>query len=116
MSGEMKQVIILRENLGISRGKQISQACHASLGAYRKGDPETISEWEKEGSRKIALSSGDRELEDLYAQASSKDIPAYLVKDAGRTEIDPGTTTALGLGPAEEDKIDAITGELKLID
>ncbi|MFT4892358.1 MAG: PTH2 family peptidyl-tRNA hydrolase [Candidatus Nanohaloarchaea archaeon] len=115
MSGEMKQVIVLRNDLDISRGKQISQACHASLGAYKKADPEDVSRWEKEGSKKIVLSSGDRKLEDLYAEIKSKDIPVYLVKDAGKTEVEPGTTTALGIGPVEESKIDSITGELKLI-
>lgn len=115
MSDKLKQLIILREDLGISRGKEISQACHASLGAYRKTDSKTVSEWESSGARKIVVSSGDEELEDLYARIKSKDIPAYLVKDAGKTEIEPGTVTALGVGPVEESKIDSITGELKLI-
>jgi PTH2 family peptidyl-tRNA hydrolase len=115
MSGKVKQVIVLREDLDISRGKEISQACHASLGAYRKADSEAVSQWEAEGAKKIVLSSGDRKLEDLYAEIKSKDIPAYLVKDAGKTEIESGTITALGIGPVEESKIDSITGELKLI-
>ncbi|MFT4867930.1 MAG: PTH2 family peptidyl-tRNA hydrolase [Candidatus Nanohaloarchaea archaeon] len=115
MSGKVKQVIVLREDLNISKGKEISQACHASLGAYKKADPETISKWEAQGAKKVVLSSGDRKLEDLYAEIKSKDIPAYLVKDAGKTEIEPGTITALGIGPAKESKIDSITGELKLI-
>ena len=115
MSSDIKQVIVLREDLDISHGKEISQACHASLGAYRKASSDEVSEWEKGGMKKVILSSGDRRLEDLYEEVKRKNIPAYLVKDAGMTEVEPGTVTALGIGPADSDKIDQITGELGLI-
>lgn len=115
MSADLKQVIVLREDIDISRGKQMSQACHASLGAYKEASDDVASQWEKRGAKKIVLSSGDRRLEDLYEEIKRKNIPAYLVKDAGMTEVEPGTITALGIGPVESDKIDPITGELKLI-
>ncbi|PSG99758.1 MAG: aminoacyl-tRNA hydrolase [Nanohaloarchaea archaeon SW_4_43_9] len=111
----MKQVIVIRDDLDISRGKEISQSCHASVGAYRKADSETISSWESGGGKKVVLSSGERKLEDLYAETKSKDIPAYLVSDAGLTEVQSGTVTALGIGPDEKNKIDSITGELELV-
>jgi PTH2 family peptidyl-tRNA hydrolase len=114
MSGDFKQVIVLKEDLDISRGKEISQAAHASLGAYRKASDEKVGEWEDQGMKKIVLSSGGRGLEDLYEACKRKNISAYLVKDAGMTEVEPGTVTALGIGPAESDKIDMITGELEL--
>lgn len=115
MSLQLKQVIVLRDDLDISKGKQISQACHASLEAYRKADPEIASKWRTAGAKKIVLSADDKKLEDLYTEIKSKDIPAYLVKDAGMTEVEPGTVTALGIGPADADKIDSITGELNLV-
>lgn len=115
MSGDLKQVIVLKDDIDISKGKEISQAAHASLGAYRKASDKKVSEWDNQGMKKIVVSSGDRRLEDLYEECKRKSIPAYLVKDAGMTEVKPGTVTALGIGPAESDKIDTVTGELKLI-
>ncbi|MFB6158421.1 MAG: aminoacyl-tRNA hydrolase [Candidatus Nanohalobium sp.] len=112
----LKQVIVLDEDLGISKGKQISQACHASLKSYKKASREICSDWEDQGSRKIALDIGDGSLRERLEKAKSLQIPAALVQDAGLTEVEPGTVTALGVGPAEEDKIDKITGDLKLIE
>lgn len=115
MSEKFKQVIILREDIEMSKGKQISQACHASLEAYKKSDKDSISKWESTGSKKIVLSSGNQKMEDLYSRMERNDIPAYLVKDAGKTEVKPGTITAIGAGPTKESKINEITGELQLI-
>ncbi|PSG99426.1 MAG: aminoacyl-tRNA hydrolase [Nanohaloarchaea archaeon SW_7_43_1] len=115
MSNQLKQVIVIRDDLDISRGKQISQSCHASVGAYRKADSNIISDWESGGGKKVVVSSGERKLEDLYAETKSKDIPACLVNDAGLTEVEPGTVTALGIGPDKENKIDSMTGELELV-
>jgi PTH2 family peptidyl-tRNA hydrolase len=110
-----KQAIILREDLDMSRGKMIAQACHASLKAYKKADSVEAAEWENGGSRKIVLEVGGDEIRQRLSRAKSKSLPAAMVKDAGRTELEPGTETAIGIGPAEESKIDSVTGDLKLI-
>ena len=110
-----KQTIVVNEELDLSKGKLAAQAAHASLGAYEKSSSEAIEEWRSSGQKKVVVGSGEKSLEDLFRQAKRNKIPAHLVKDAGRTEVKPGTVTALGLGPAEDDKIDAITGDLKLI-
>ena len=113
--GKFKQVIALREDLDISRGKQISQACHASLSAYKKANGEAQASWEERGCKKVIVDISDEELVERFERAKGLQIPAALVKDAGHTEVKPGTKTALGLGPAEEDKIDKVTGDLKLV-
>lgn len=112
---ELKQALVVREDLEMSRGKMIAQACHASLGAYRKAEKEDREKWEEQGAKKIILDSGKLKLEEVLQQAERNNLPAYLVKDAGLTELEPGTATAVGIGPAEEDKIDNITGNLQLI-
>jgi PTH2 family peptidyl-tRNA hydrolase len=48
----MKQVIVVRADLGMSKGKLAAQACHASLGAYKKANERIIREWELEGGKK----------------------------------------------------------------
>ena len=113
---QLKQVIILRENLDISKGKQISQACHASLKSYKKAEAVRQKSWEDQGSKKVVVDIGEDDLKQRLDRAKTLQIPATLVKDAGLTEVELGTVTALGVGPAEEDKIDKVTGDLKLIE
>jgi len=111
-----KQAIVLRTDLGMSTGKLISQACHASLKAYKKASSDDRSDWESGGQKKVVLDIGDEDLEDRFRKAQRQDLPSAMVKDAGLTEIEPGKKTAVSVGPAEESKIDSITGDLKLLD
>ncbi len=118
MSEDMKQAIIIREDLKLSPGKAAVQACHASLSAYlelRKKKPSLAEEWTIEGQKKIVLKAPDIELlQSLYSKAKAEGIPSALIKDAGYTELPPGTVTALGIGPDEEERIDKIAGSLPL--
>lgn len=111
-----KQAIIVDQDLDLSKGKMAAQVAHASLGAYRKASSDIQDSWKRQGEKKVILAAGENELQDLLRQAERNKIPAHIVKDAGRTEIKPGTITALGLGPEKDSKIDTITGSLKLID
>jgi PTH2 family peptidyl-tRNA hydrolase len=109
-----KQVIVLRTDLGLSTGKKISQACHASLGAFKKASSAPKDAWEDAGQKKIVLTVGNEgELVRIFQAAKDAGLPAYLVEDAGKTEIDPGTKTCVGIGPADEQQIDSITGKLE---
>jgi len=110
-----KQAIVLKEELEMSKGKSISQACHASLEAYNRTDESVREEWRSQGAKKIALDIGDNDIKSRFQKAKREGLSAYLVKDAGHTELKSGTVTALGIGPAEESKIDSITGDLSLI-
>ncbi len=116
---EYKQVIVLRADLDMSRGKLAAQACHACLGVSeraRKRDPEKWEEWLEEGGRKIVLKvSSERELFEIKEDGKALGIDTYLVKDRGLTEIPSGTVTALGLGPGEESRMDRVTGDLSLL-
>jgi PTH2 family peptidyl-tRNA hydrolase len=110
-----KQVIILRKDLEMSVGKKCVQCCHASLGAYRKTKKPVIDKWLKNGEKKVIVSvSSKEEIMRLYKKSKENKLPCFLVKDAGLTELKPGTITALGIGPEEDKKIDKVTGELKL--
>ena len=110
-----KQAIVLRKDLKMGIGKAIAQACHASLGAYKKASPIVKKKWEEAGSKKVVLKvRSEKELLELYEKAEKKRIPCFLVKDAGLTQLEPGTITALAIGPAKEEVVDEITGHLKL--
>jgi len=112
----LKQVIIVRSDLGMSRGKLAAQACHASLGAYKRADESKIKKWELEGEKKVIVQvSSQEDLFQVYELVKAADISSYLVKDAGHTELPPSTITSLGVGPEEDEKIDKITQDLKLL-
>ena len=112
----MKQVIILRKDLKMSVGKQISQACHASIASFLKSDKRIRERWINEGMKKIVLKvSSEKEIKEFYKLAKKEKLPCELINDAGLTQIKPGTITALGIGPEEDKKINKITGKLKLL-
>ncbi len=111
-----KQAIIIRSDLKMGKGKIAAQASHASLKAYIETDEETRDAWDFEGAKKITLKvNSQKELLDLFKQAKSKKLPVALIHDAGHTQVEPGTLTAIAIGPAEENKIDEITAKLKLL-
>lgn len=113
---DLKQVLILRSDLGMSAGKMAAQAAHASLLAYEAASTEARRAWRRSGGKKVVLRV--RTLKELLALrdgALRSGLPHGLVEDAGHTELPPGTVTALGIGPAEEGRIDRLTGELELL-
>jgi PTH2 family peptidyl-tRNA hydrolase len=110
----MKQVIVLRDDLGLSTGKAAAQVAHASGWAKDKANQKDIQQWKENGTQKVVLQATSKEqLTQLHDQAS-ENIPSAIVTDQGRTEIEQGTVTALGIGPTTENKIDNVTGHLSL--
>lgn len=112
----LKQVVLVRNDLKLPKGKLASQVAHASVEAVLKSDKEKVKKWRLLGSAKIVLKVDKKE--DLYKFnqiAKDSGLVTALITDAGKTTIAPGTETCLGIGPDEEEKIDKITGHLKLI-
>ncbi|MFH1424516.1 MAG: peptidyl-tRNA hydrolase Pth2 [archaeon] len=111
-----KQAIVLRKDLKLSLGKAIAQACHASIEASSKAEPGDREAWHSEGSKKVVLEAKTLEdLQKLFQAAKDAGLAVALIKDAGLTEIPPGTITAIAIGPNKENAIDKITGELPLV-
>lgn len=114
MAKELKQVIIVREDLKMPKGKLAAQVAHASVEAMLKAKKEIFEAWKKQGYKKIVLKVEDKkELMQFLRHAKREKLAVSLVRDAGRTVLLPGTITCLGIGPDYEDKIDKVTGELK---
>lgn len=116
---EYKQVLVVREDLEMSRGKLSVQVAHASVSAAenaRKGKPEWFEKWREEGQKKVVVGvSSESELEDLEKKADNLGVPNKLITDAGLTELSPETITVLGVGPGPVGEVDRITGDLKLL-
>ncbi|MGY5861817.1 MAG: aminoacyl-tRNA hydrolase, partial [Candidatus Thorarchaeota archaeon] len=78
--------------------------------------PELWKHWFNEGQKKVAVKVGsEEELLKLEVVAASKNLLTALIRDAGMTELPPGTVTVLGIGPAKIEDVDLVTGELKLL-
>ncbi len=108
-----KQVILVRQDLKLPKGKACAQAAHASVEAVLKSDKGNVRKWRSEQSAKIVLKVRDRaELYHYLQLAKDSGLTAALITDAGRTVIAPGTETCVAIGPDEESKIDRITGKL----
>lgn len=115
----MKQVIVVRTDLKMGKGKVAAQVAHASLAAAEAAQqrkPGWYSGWKDEGQAKIVLKAESQgALEDLFRKAKSAGLPASLIEDRGLTQVDPGTVTCLGIGPGPDGEIDQVTGKLRLL-
>ncbi len=116
---ENKLVIAVRIDLKLSPGKLAAQVSHASVNcafASKKSNPKWFKKWYDEGQRKVVLKAHDiEELRELQHLAKVNKLPHSLITDAGHTELPPGTVTCLGIGPAPENLVDAVTGQLALL-
>ena len=135
---EPKQVIVMRKDLNMRKGKMIAQGAHASLGVilhmmeqeehtrfdgvtpitrYTLNAEGYVRDWLKKKFTKIAVSvNSEQELLDIYEKAKHEGLPAVLITDSGLTEFGGVPThTCMAVGPWRRDEIDAITGNLPLL-
>ncbi len=114
-----KQTIVVRADLQMGKGKLAAQSSHASLGAYKRvarDAPEVARAWEMEGQKKVVLKVGsEAELLEYYTKGKAAGIPCELIRDAGHTQVEPGTLTCFAAGPWDERELDALYGKLKLL-
>lgn len=118
-SSGVKQVIVVRSDLELGKGKLAGQVAHASVSGYRKVSgiaAEIAEKWESEGQKKVVVKvKGEKELMQLFEKMKREKIPVSLIKDAGLTQIEPGTATCFAAGPWHESELDLFTRELKLL-
>ena len=122
MSGkEPKQVIVMRTDLGMRKGKMIAQGAHASLKVLldyqdAMGWPARAL-WLENSFAKICVRvDSEEELLRVYAHALNEGLHAALIVDSGRTEFNGvPTRTCIAIGPEFPSKIDPVTGHLKLL-
>ncbi len=121
----VKQVIVIRSDLGMRRGKEIAQGSHASsafMTSQAKKNKGSIKlseldmEWLNGGQTKITVKvNSEEELTALHEKAKKMGLKSHMITDAGRTEFNGvPTLTALAIGPNYADDIDKVTGNLKL--
>ena len=130
----IKQVIVIRK-LGMRRGKECAQAAHASIAFLTRrlktigggGDGTyqsravlgilTPAEWSwinGDFTKVVVQVDSEEALLNIHEAAIKAGLESHLIKDAGKTEFGEPTYTTVGIGPDEAEKIDEITGDLKL--
>jgi len=113
--GPLKQVILVRADLKLPKGKAAAQVAHASVAAVLSADKALVDAWRATGMKKVVLKvPGERELLSFQRVAKRKGLVVALITDAGKTVVAPGTRTALAIGPGDEHLIDSMTGHLPL--
>mmetsp|Transcript_28441 Transcript_28441/g.91678 ORF Transcript_28441/g.91678 Transcript_28441/m.91678 type:complete len:157 (-) Transcript_28441:341-811(-) len=112
----------LRDDKGnktkMKHGKMAAQCCHACLGAYKlslRDAPNAVRQWSATGQAKVCVKvQTEADLDDLRRTLRRQGVVHYLVEDAGRTQVAPGSRTVLAIGPAPVTVLDPITKHLKL--
>ncbi len=119
---EIAMYIVLNNDLGMGKGKMVSQGAHAACRAVVKLEQlcykqRKISDacvrykkWSNEGCAKIVIKATQKELEDLCKLPES-----YCIYDAGRTQISPNSLTAVAFGPNYKSVMAPIVGKFKLM-
>ena len=119
MPFKYKQVIAVRTDLKMSKGKIAVQTAHGSVSAYvktKKYYPDWADNWFSEGQKKITVKiSSEKDIHQLAEAARKLDIPYAIINDAGLTQLPPGTTTVIGIGPSREEHINKVTENLPLL-
>lgn len=125
---EAKQVIVMRKDLGMRKGKMIAQGAHASLRVLlERGDAQddryvismtdAMKAWLTGRFTKVCVSvDSEAALDAVVARAKAAGVPCALIVDAGQTEFHGvPTKTCCAVGPAWVADVDAITGDLPLL-
>jgi peptidyl-tRNA hydrolase, PTH2 family len=119
-----KQVIVMRRDLGMRRGKEIAQGAHASMiwlaqriRHRRYTFSEAEQQWLAGAFTKVCVRvDSEEELLNIVRAAEEQGVMVHLVVDAGRTEFHGvPTPTCCALGPDFAERMDPITGHLKLL-
>jgi peptidyl-tRNA hydrolase, PTH2 family len=139
MSDEPKMVIVARKDLNMRKGKLAAQCSHAAMKIildlmtkcnpypydsiywtkreFTLKDTDPLDKWLKGRFTKVVVSvDSEQELLDIKAKADAAGIRTALITDAGLTEFHGiPTNTCVAIGPDYPDKLDPITGTLKLL-
>ena len=127
----VKQVILVRKDIKMPKGKLAAQASHASIAPIlqllRDGDlnvvckrfeckHDSVEQWLNGSFTKVCLGVDDLDqMVNLYEAAKAEGIPCSFIVDEGRTCFSEPTATCCGIGPWISSEIDDITGSLKLL-
>lgn len=110
-----RMVVIVRKDIEMSAGKVAVQVAHGCIGLTRINCFQDINRWYLAGQYKIVLEVKDLdELNKVINDCKENKIVHFVVKDLGKTELPPNTTTCVAIGVYKKNEIAKIIGKLKL--
>ena len=125
---QFKQVIVMRHDLRMRRGKQIAQGAHASMSficrRLQEGDAVSLDDfaesqkaWLEGAFAKVCCRvDSEEELLEIFNKANDAGLEVHLITDSGKTEFHgQPTKTCLAIGPDEVGKVNEVTGHLRLL-
>ena len=114
-----KMVIAIRTDINLSPGKMAVQVAHAAVNcafSAKKNNERWFKAWYREGQKKVVVKGGSlKDLYELKNVAEGVGLSTSIIQDAGKTEVDPGTVTCLGIGPGPSPEVNKVTGSLSLV-
>lgn len=134
LSEETKMVLVVRKDLKMGAGKVAAQCAHAAVASVERltemssqstsVSPATdltgmwtqwFTAWRHTGYAKVVLQCPDEEeMMAVATRAKGCQLPYYIIRDAGRTQIAAGSKTVIAVGPGPKSLVDTVTGNLKL--
>jgi PTH2 family peptidyl-tRNA hydrolase len=112
-----KLVIAVRGDLRMSIGKTAAQVAHAAvIAALEAAGSARLGAWLEDGQPKVVVRVLSLDaLDEAIARAAEAGVATSLVADAGRTELEAGTTTCCAFGPDTDEALEPVTGALPLL-
>ena len=116
---DFKQIIVVRSDLKMGKGKIAAQVAHASISSFelvKKTNPTVADEWYKNGMPKIVLKVDSfKSFIQYFNLAKDRGIPVIIISDAGNTQVAPGSKTCFAAGPWYSDELDSVFSKLRLL-
>jgi PTH2 family peptidyl-tRNA hydrolase len=115
----VKLVLVVDPSLGMGKGKVAAQCAHAAIRCYKAAsleEPGLVAAWERSGAAQVVVRkpAGGEGLAAVAGAGRRAGLVVGEVRDAGRTQVEAGSLTVVGLGPGPAGRIDSITAGLKL--
>ena len=112
-------MVAVRRDLGMGKGKIAVQVGHATITVAeetRRQHPDWWRQWFHEGQPKVVVRvDSESDLLELRRKADELGLASAIIQDSGLTQVEPGTPTCVGIGPAPVEVVDKITGKLPLL-
>jgi PTH2 family peptidyl-tRNA hydrolase len=111
----LKQRIIIRTDLGMTRGREIAQGASATQKLYMENffSP-YVRLWTKNNFTKVALAAEtESQIIEIFEKCRMKNLPATMVRDYCDDYSSHRVVTAIAIGPGDAGLIEAITRDLQ---
>lgn len=113
---DYKMCIVVRKDVDMGKGKLAGQVAHAACSAVINGNETLVKFWYEEGQKKVVMKVDSLdELLSAIKEAEQRGLECVLIRDAGKTQLEPGTITCFSCGPFKESEYPNLFKNLKLL-